>query len=109
MRKFRRAGAFIALAVAAIALGIMTETKGTANNAATDLENRLRTVLAGVAGVGQVELLVNESSAGEIVGVCVLTDAADDIAAVFNIQRAVRTTLGIDNDKIEVIGMEDGK
>ena len=109
MRKFRRAGALIALAVAAIALGMISETRETAGNPATDLENRLRTVLADVAGVGRVELLVNEATTGEIVGVCVLTDAADDIAAVFNIQRAVRTTLGIDNDKIEVIGMEESK
>lgn len=73
----------------------------------TPLELRLQAILSGVMGVGDVRLMINEAPSGEVIGVCVLSDAADDVAAVLRIQRAVQTALGIDNDRIEVIRMEE--
>ena len=104
--KFRRVSGLIAVAAAAILLLIISENRAVSVNAATEIENRMRSVLRSVAGAGEVELLVNEDENGGIVGVCVLTPNADDVAVVFRIQRAVQTALGIENEKIEVIMKE---
>lgn len=104
--KCRRSLPLLLAAAAAILLLIASENRADSGNASTAVENRLRSVLSSIEGAGDVELLVNEAESGEIIGVCVLTPHADDVAAVFRIQRAVRTALGIDNGKIEVIMME---
>ena len=74
---------------------------------ATSIENRLQSVLTRVKGAGDVSVLVNEDEDGEVVGVCVLTTNADDVAVVFRLQRAVRTALGIENDRVEILSMEE--
>lgn len=104
--KFRRSVPLLIAAVVAILLLVASENRTDSGNATTTVENRLRSVLSSIEGAGDVELLVNEAEDGEIIGVCVLTPHADDVAAVFRLQRAVQTALGIDNGKIEVIMME---
>lgn len=105
--KYRKAGRYLLAALLACVLLMMIERSENAGIVGTEIENRLKTVLNSVAGVGSVNVLVNESQGGEIIGVCVVTPAAGDAAAVFRIQRAVRTALGIENDRIEVIPMEE--
>lgn len=105
--KIRRSGLLLGVAALAILLLIASENRADSGSGATSTENRLRSVLSSVKGAGSVELLVNESDAGDIIGVCVLTPNADDVATVFRIQRAVQTALGIENSQIEVIMMEE--
>ena len=107
MEKFRRVGPLILLALLACALLVAAENRTDSTMQSSTIENRLRTVLREVAGVNRVEVLVNEAQNGGIIGVCVLTPSAGDAAAVFRIQRTVKTALGIDNDRIEVILMEE--
>ena len=106
IEKFRRSTGLILVAVAAAALLILSENRTFSANIGTDTENRLRSVLSSVAGAGDVELMVNEAEDGSIIGVCVLSTHADDVATVFRIRRAVQTALGVENGRIEVIMME---
>lgn len=106
MKKFRRAATLISVALAAVLLILSMERTEIPAVGAMSTEHRLRSVLSAVKGAGAVELLVNESDSGEVIGVCVLSEHADDIATAFRIRRAVQTTLGIDNSRIEVIMME---
>lgn len=107
LEKIRRSSGLLVVAALAVLLLLVSENRTNSGNAPMSTENRLRSVLSAVKGAGDVELLVNESEAGEIIGVCVLTSNAGDVSTVFRIQRAVRTALGIDNSQIEVIMMED--
>ena len=93
-------------AVAAATLLIMSENRMVSEETGTQTENRLRSVLSSVAGAGDVELMVNEADDGSVIGVCVVSPHADDVAAVFRIRRAVQTALGVENERIEVIMME---
>lgn len=106
MVKFKRAGGLLLLAMTAALLLLVMDNRPEYTSE-TPLELRLQAILNGVLGAGDVRLMVNEAPDGEIIGVCVLSDAADDVAAVLRIQRAVQTALGIDNDRIEVIRMEE--
>ncbi len=107
MAKIRRSGGLLAVALLA-ALMILTMDDGASPaSAALPIENRLQSVLSQVEGAGTVNVLVNEDESGAVVGVCVLTPNADDVATVFRLQRAVQTALGIDNDKVEILSMEE--
>ena len=104
--KIRRSGMLLGVAAMAVLLMIYAENRTVSDISNTSTENRLRSVLSSVKGAGDVELMVNEAENGEIIGVCVLTPNANDVATVFRIQRAVRTALGVENERIEVIMME---
>ena len=105
--RLRRSGGLLMLALLAALLLIQIGGHDESADGATSIENRLRSVLTQIEGAGDVSVLVNEDENGEVVGVCVLTTNADDVAVVFRLQRAVRTTLGIENDRVEILSMEE--
>ena len=105
--KLRRSGGLLVLALLAAMLLVQIGGHDDVADRATSIENRLQSVLARVEGAGDVSVLVNEDEDGEVVGVCVLTTNADDVAVVFRLQRAVRTALGIENDRVEILSMEE--
>lgn len=100
---------WLALIAALSAVLLIFDKNSTKSVENTPVEQRLQALLSDVAGAGEVRVLVNESESGGVTGVCILTDAADDVATVFRLQRAAGTALGIDNDRIEVIRREDGR
>lgn len=109
MSKLRRSGGLLAVALLAALMILMMESQSATTDAVLPIENRLRSVLSQVEGAGEVSVLVNEDENGAIVGVCVLTPNADDVATVFRLQRAVQTVLGVDNDRVEILSMEGSK
>lgn len=72
-------------------------------NGGTDLERRLAGVLSRIEGVGRVEVMVAENSAGEPEGVLVVAQGADDVGVCLRLQYAVQTLLGTEAARIEVV------
>lgn len=107
MAKLKRSGGLLAVALLAALVLLMQENHSAATTSSLSIENRLQSVLSQVEGAGEVSVLVNADEDGAIVGVCVLTTNANDVATVFRLQRAVQTALGIDNDRVEILSMEE--
>lgn len=107
VKKLRRSGGLLAVALLAALMILTMENHADTSVSALPIENRLQSVLSQVEGAGTVNVLVNEDENGTVVGVCVLTPNANDVATVFRLQRAVQTVLGVDNDKVEILSMEE--
>ena len=105
--KWKRSGGILLVALLAASLLLATNDQRAEQATALPIESRLQSVLSKVQGAGDVSVLVNSDDAGAIIGVCVLTPHADDVGVVFRLQRAVRTALGIENDRVEILAMEE--
>lgn len=69
----------------------------------TDLEKRLSGLLSQMDGVGRVRVMVAQREDGEIDGVVVAAQGADDLGVCLRVQYAVQTLLGVENTKIEIV------
>ncbi len=96
---------WLLLALAAICLMLLF-TSETDGGGATDTEARMERVLEKIDGAGDVRVMVTETDGGYS-GVLVVCEGARDLAVRLTVQNAVHTLLGIDNQKINVVPMED--
>ena len=71
----------------------------------TELEARMAQALSCIGGAGRVKVLIGE---GDMAGVLVVAEGADDLRVALELARAVKTLLGVDNERIEVLTMERG-
>lgn len=69
----------------------------------TDLEKRLSGLLSQMDGVGRVRVMVAQRKDGEIDGVVVAAQGADDLGVCLRVQYAVQTLLGVESAKIEIV------
>ncbi len=67
----------------------------------TQDEQRLSSILAGIEGAGSVESMITERD-GEIVGVLVIAEGADDITVRIRLVSAAATALGVDKSVVNV-------
>lgn len=107
--KLRRCSVLLILASIAVIMLVSVKERPESLISADATENRLREVLSRVDGAGNVDLIINRDKYDNVIGACVLTEAADDVAVVFRLQRVVQTVLGVENERIEVIRMEEAR
>ena len=69
----------------------------------TDLEKRLSGLLSQMDGVGRVRVMVAQREDGEIDGVVVAAQGADDLGVCLRVQYAGQTLLGVESAKIEIV------
>ena len=68
-------------------------------------EQRLTGILSSIDGVGTTDVMINESE-GEITGVIIVCQGADNIMTRSNILNAVSTALNIDKKIIAIYSMK---
>ena len=71
----------------------------------SDTEQKLIAILSNMDGVGTTDVMVNERD-GEITGVVIICQGADNIMTRNNILNAVSTALNIDKKNIAIYSME---
>lgn len=105
------AAAFIlaaALLIYSTVAGAMSERRGDAETAAVmnDEEQRLAAVLSGIDGAGSVETMISRGTEGEITGVLVIAEGAEDITVMLRLMSAAATALGVDRKLVDVYSMK---
>ncbi|MEE1200487.1 MAG: hypothetical protein U0L09_07530 [Christensenellales bacterium] len=101
LKSVRRLELFLLVAVAAILLlfGLKTGSEGIQ----TELEERMERVLSHVQDVGMVRVMIREGENGTPVGALVVAEGADRVSVRLNLQYAVKTLLGVEINRIEVV------
>ncbi len=70
-----------------------------------DEETRLANILSGIEGVGEVRTMITRSD-GQITGILVVADGAEDISVMLKLLSATSTVMGVDKQVVEVYQME---
>ena len=99
------AGGLAALAAILILCLLLFSEKEENTRIKTEKEMRLERAIEKIEGAGEADVLVMEEG-GNVVGVLIVAEGADDIAVRLRLQTAVQTLLNVDNDKISVVPME---
>lgn len=86
-----------------MALAIFSQASS--SGASTDTERRLEKVLEKIIGAGEVQVMITQTPDGETLGVLVVAEGAGNISVKIEILRAVKTLLGVNADRIEIIEM----
>ena len=69
-------------------------------------ESRLAGILEGLEGVGRVETMITRGEDGEVVGIIVIAEGAEDIATRLRLLSAVTTAMGVDKQIVNVYTMK---
>lgn len=75
-----------------------------ANSAKSDTELKLQGILSSIEGVGNTDVMVTENE-GEIIGVVIVCEGADNLMTRSNILNAVSTVLNIDKKIIAIYSL----
>lgn len=103
LRGARRAELFVILAIAAILILALMKTGTYANQGS--MEKRLSDTLEKIHGAGNVQVMINEDSQGNPVGILIVAEGAGDISVRLEILQSVKTLMGVDADQIEITRM----
>jgi hypothetical protein len=108
----------IFLAAAAILI-LLVLNQNTQDAEKTHLESRMEAVLCTVRGAGRVRVLISQggdaaafsslNATGDVRGVVIVADGADDVRVALELASAAQALLGIDLEKIQVLKMGDGR
>ena len=63
-------------------------------------------ILSDIDGTGSVSVMITEDSGGQVTGALIVASALEDVQTCLNLQSAVSKLLGIDADRIEIIGRD---
>lgn len=83
----------------------VTTSGGTAT-AKTETELKLERILAGIEGVGEAEVMINQSESG-ISGVVIVCQGANNIMTRNDVLNAVCTALNIDGNNVAIYAMNN--
>ena len=77
-------------------------TKRSAQTFQNDEETRLSSILSSVEGAGEVETMITKSS-GQVVGVLVIADGANNPLVRLRLLQAASSALGVDSEIVSVM------
>lgn len=98
--------AYILLAIfAAILLFALAVYFDKEDASGTTTETRLEQIIGQIDGVGKLDLMVNEAD-GEILGVIIVCEGANNLSVRLDIINAVSTALGISRASIQIYEMK---
>lgn len=90
------------IAIALIIYSNVATTKQSAQTFQNDEEARLSSILSSVEGAGEVETMITKSS-GQVVGVLVIADGANNPLVRLRLLQAVSSALGVDSEIVSVM------
>ena len=92
-------------ALLAILLLLMTNRVGGAERSGrTALEARLEAILTEIRGGERVRAMVSEDGDGAVGGAVIVAPGLDDIRTALSLQRAAVTLLGVEAERVSVVG-----
>ena len=99
---------WIVLLFGILLIVVVTPTKTgvkevTKESYSTDLEERLEQLLGNMQQVGQVKVMITTKKSGDVEGIVVLAEGANDATVVRNIMDVVQALFYVDAHKIKVI------
>ena len=75
-----------------------------ANSGKSETELRLKSILSSIDGVGSTDVMITEDE-GEIIGVVIVCEGADNLMTRSNILNAVSTVLNVDKKIIAIYSL----
>ncbi|HAT83418.1 MAG TPA: hypothetical protein DEF02_05100 [Clostridiales bacterium] len=90
------------IAIALIIYSNVATTKQSAQTFQNDEETRLSSILSSVEGAGEVETMITKSS-GQVVGVLVIADGANNPLVRLRLLQAASSALGVDSEIVSVM------
>ena len=90
------------IAIALIIYSNVATTKKSAQTFQNDEETRLSSILSSVEGAGEVETMITKSS-GQVVGVLVIADGANNPLVRLRLLQAASSALGVDSEIVSVM------
>lgn len=90
------------IAIALIIYSNVATTKQSAQTFQNDEETRLSSILSSVEGAGEVETMITKSS-GQVVGVLVIADGANNPLVRLRLLQATSSALGVDCEIVSVM------
>ena len=106
LRGARRIELFAALAIMALLALLLLGRVSPDSGGKTELEARMERILSDIDGTGSVSVMITEDSGGQVTGALIVASALEDVQTCLNLQSAVSKLLGIDADRIEIIGRD---
>ena len=90
-----------------IALAVLFWAQNSAPQSATstELERRMESTLSQVSGAGNVRVMITQGEEGNVTGVLIVAEGADDMSVYLALSDAVQTLLGVDAKSIEIARM----
>ncbi len=90
------------IAIALIIYSNVATTKRSTQTFQNDEETRLSSILSSVEGAGEVETMITKSS-GQVVGVLVIADGANNPLVRLRLLQAASSALGVDSEIVSVM------
>lgn len=90
------------IAIALIIYSNVATTKQSVQTFQNDEETRLSSILSSVEGAGEVETMITKSS-GQVVGVLVIADGANNPLVRLRLLQAASSALGVDSEIVSVM------
>lgn len=90
------------IAIALIIYSNVATTKQSEQTFQNDEEARLSSILSSVEGAGEVETMITKSS-GQVVGVLVIADGANNPLVRLRLLQATSSALGVDSEIVSVL------
>lgn len=90
------------IAIALIIYSNVATTKSSTQTFQNDEETRLSSILSSVEGAGEVETMITKSS-GQVVGVLVIADGANNPLVRLRLLQAASSALGVDSEIVSVM------
>lgn len=90
------------IAIALIIYSNVATTKQSMQTFQNDEETRLSSILSSVEGAGEVETMITKSS-GQVVGVLVIADGANNPLVRLRLLQAASSALGVDSEIVSVM------
>ena len=90
------------IAIALIIYSNVATPKRSAQTFQNDEETRLSSILSSVEGAGEVETMITKSS-GQVVGVLVIADGANNPLVRLRLLQAASSALGVDSEIVSVM------
>lgn len=94
------------IAISLIIYSSVATSKQTEKIFQNEDELRLASILSSIDGAGEVETMISKSS-GEIVGVLVIADGANNPLVRLRLLQAASSALGVDSDVVSVLSRKN--
>ena len=94
------------IAISLIIYSSVATSKQTEKTFQNEDELRLASILSSIDGAGEVETMISKSS-GEIVGVLVIADGANNPLVRLRLLQAASSALGVDSDVVSVLSRKN--
>lgn len=114
LKKIKNLQLIAAVFIIAVALliysGVASKSKSTdveqvSQSVMDEEEQRLSKILGGIEGAGTVETMITRKD-GEIVGILVIAEGAEDISVMLKLLSATTTVMGVDKSIVDVYAMK---